>query len=97
MKEQAGCMHGLGMAFFRWIGKNPQKLPALCDHPDNLAEQLCIEGAIGKVKVAYGVPTTIEACKTYKDDVKKQMCEKAIKISNFGMSRDFDLYYFKPD
>lgn len=92
-EEQAGCFHGVGMAYFKWIGKNPDKLEELCSYGDAASQRLCIEGAIGKLRV-YSKQATLDACASMSGSLKA-VCDKARTVGNFGMSRDFDVYYYK--
>lgn len=92
-QERSGCYHGLGMAYFKWIRKSPQELPNLCRSQDALSEQLCIEAAIGKLRV-YDSKKSMEAC-TFYDGAMAEVCRQAYQTGNFGMSKDFSLYYYR--
>lgn len=103
-KEQRGCMHGLGFNLYQSLIENPEKLIGYCQSEDPLNERLCIEGAIGVLSV-FDKATSEKVCATFSGDnelklstnepelsTKKQICEKAIEVSNFGMNREFNYY-----
>lgn len=91
-EERAGCFHGLGMAYFKWIRRQPEEIGDLCASDDALVTRLCIEGVIGKLS-AYSRSKAQEACESYEDNETKEVCMNARTAGNFGMSKDFSLYH----
>ncbi len=91
--QRRGCFHGLGFGFSKPIFDNISKLPEICSYGDHIDQRMCIEGAIGMINV-YDREVAVNACSSLGNDFKG-ICEAAIDISNFGMGRDFSLYYNK--
>lgn len=92
-RQKQGCFHGLGFGYYKLIEEDPKKLMAVCGGGNTDDQRMCIEGAVGILSIA-NEDRAIEACSQTFGQAR-QACIKALKIGNFGMDRDFKLYYYK--
>lgn len=83
--HQRGCFHGLGLAGFWLVKKEPAFLERLCVTPDEVATRMCFEGALGALRkdVALGVCEHVSM---------SDVCVRAAQVRNLSMNRDFELY-----
>lgn len=89
----AACYHGLGFGYHGLILRNEKNLETLCENEDPLAKRLCVEGAVGVMESnRYGTGT--EACSILPPS-EAEYCLHAASVRDFGMQRDFSLYYIK--
>jgi hypothetical protein len=90
-KERNGCFHGLGFSYYKFIYSYPENLSILCSYGDFVDKRMCIEGAIGILAV-YNRTIANRACSFLSNESRK-ICEDSMKVTNFGMGRDFEIYY----
>lgn len=88
--EQRGCFHGYGFAYHYSVQTNLPEIANLCRYGDTIAQELCVEGAIGAA--GNQIPETItEAC-AYLPDYLQTACMTGVRERSFGMNRDFSRY-----
>lgn len=87
---QRGCFHGHGFAYHYYVQTNLPYIATLCQYGDSIAQELCVEGAIGAA--GNQVPEIIaEAC-TYLPERLHTACMVGVEEHSFGLKRDFSRY-----
>lgn len=88
--HQRGCFHGYGFAYHYSVQTNLQSIATLCQHGDTIAQELCVEGAIGAA--GNQIPESIADACAYLPDHLQTACMTGVRERSFGMNRDFSRY-----
>lgn len=88
--ERIGCFHGLGFRFYKLVESKTNSLDDVCSDGTFDENRACIEGLIGSLSVISKTQAE-NACTGVEKNLQKS-CLDAVKVSNFGMERDFHLY-----
>ena len=88
--ERIGCFHGLGFRFYKLVESKTNSLGDVCRDGTFDENRACIEGLIGSLSVISKTQAE-NACTGVEKNLQKS-CLDAVKVSNFGMERDFHLY-----
>ena len=91
--QRLGCFHGLGVAYYQYIFKNPQEIVSVCGNGDFEDKKMCIDGAIELISVFNKSISTLTC--NYLESSLRVECSRANIYRTFNMEKPLELYFFE--